>query len=55
MTEPKTHTLDVPGAVLSYDVRGHDSATEPVLLLIGSPMGASGFTRWPGISPNVRS
>ena len=21
MTEPKTHTLDVPGAVLHYDVR----------------------------------
>jgi pimeloyl-ACP methyl ester carboxylesterase len=48
MTEPKTHTLDVPGAVLSYDVRGHDSATEPVLLLIGSPMGASGFTTLAG-------
>jgi pimeloyl-ACP methyl ester carboxylesterase len=43
MAEPQTHTLDVPGAVLSYDVRGSDSTTEPVLLLIGSPMGASGF------------
>ena len=21
MTEPKTHTLDVPGAVLTYDIR----------------------------------
>jgi len=51
MTEPKTHTLDVPGAVLSYDVRGHDSATEPVLLLIGSPMGASGFTTLAGHFP----
>jgi pimeloyl-ACP methyl ester carboxylesterase len=48
MTEPKTHTLDVPGAVLHYDVRGHDSADEPVLLLIGSPMGASGFTTLAG-------
>ncbi len=48
MTEPKTHTLDVPGAVLHYDVRGNDSATEPVLLLIGSPMGASGFTALAG-------
>ena len=48
MTEPKTHTLDVPGAVLHYDVRGHDSATEPVLLMIGSPMGASGFTSLAG-------
>ena len=23
MTEPKTHTLDVPGAVLTYDVRSN--------------------------------
>src|SRR6516164_3156493 len=43
MTEPKTHTLDAPGAVLHYDVRSNDASTEPVLLLIGSPMGAGGF------------
>ncbi len=43
MTEPTTHTLEVPGAVLSYDVRTADSPSAPVLLLIGSPMGASGF------------
>jgi pimeloyl-ACP methyl ester carboxylesterase len=43
MTGPKTHTLGAPGAVLHYDVRGNDSATLPVLLLIGSPMGAAGF------------
>jgi pimeloyl-ACP methyl ester carboxylesterase len=43
MTEPTTHTLAAPGAVLHYDVRSSDSTTEPVLLLIGSPMGASGF------------
>jgi pimeloyl-ACP methyl ester carboxylesterase len=43
MIEPKTHTLDVPGAVLHYDVRSNDSSTEPVLLMIGSPMGAAGF------------
>ena len=48
MTEPKTHTLDVPGAVLHYDVRGNDASTEPVLLLIGSPMGASGFVTLAG-------
>jgi pimeloyl-ACP methyl ester carboxylesterase len=42
MTEPTTHTLDAPGAVLTYDVRRTDS-TAPVLLLIGSPMGAGGF------------
>jgi pimeloyl-ACP methyl ester carboxylesterase len=48
MTEPKTHTLDAPGAVLHYDVRSNDASTEPVLLLIGSPMGADGFTTLAG-------
>ena len=48
MTEPKTCTLDAPGAVLHYDVRSNDSSTEPVLLLIGSPMGADGFTTLAG-------
>ncbi len=43
MTEPTTHTLDVPGAQLTYDVRRNDATTEPILLLIGSPMGAAGF------------
>jgi len=43
MTEPKTYTLEVPGAVLHYDVRAGDDSTQPVLLIIGSPMGASGF------------
>jgi pimeloyl-ACP methyl ester carboxylesterase len=43
MTEPTTHILDVPGVALTYDVRRSDASTEPVLLLIGSPMGAAGF------------
>jgi pimeloyl-ACP methyl ester carboxylesterase len=43
MTEPTTHNLDVPGAAITYDVRANDSSTEPVLVVIGSPMGASGF------------
>ena len=43
MTEPTTHTLDVPGAVLTYDIRSSAASTAPVLMLIGSPMGASGF------------
>jgi pimeloyl-ACP methyl ester carboxylesterase len=44
MPDPVTHTLDVPGATLTYDVRGDLSERDqPVLLLIGSPMGASGF------------
>jgi hypothetical protein len=29
--------------VLTYDVRPNRSSAEPVLLLIGSPMGAAGF------------
>jgi pimeloyl-ACP methyl ester carboxylesterase len=44
MTEPKTHTLEVPGAGLHYDVRSNGSGSEPVLMLIGSPMAAAGFT-----------
>jgi pimeloyl-ACP methyl ester carboxylesterase len=43
MAEPTTHTLDVPGALLTYDVRSNTSSTAPVLFIIGSPMGASGF------------
>jgi pimeloyl-ACP methyl ester carboxylesterase len=38
-----TSTLEAPGATLTYDVRRNDAGTEPVLLLIGSPMGAAGF------------
>ena len=52
MPEPTTtHTQDVPGAVLTYDVRPSDSGTkrdEPILLMIGSPMGASGFAALAG-------
>src|SRR5688572_17548242 len=43
MTEATTHTLDVPGAVLTYDIRKNDSSTEPPLVMIGLPMGAAGF------------
>jgi pimeloyl-ACP methyl ester carboxylesterase len=48
MTEPKTAALPVPGAVLHYDVRGADSSAHPVLLIIGSPMGAAGFVTLAG-------
>ena len=48
MIEPKTHTLDAPGAVLHYDMRSNDASSEPVLLLIGSPMGAAGFVTLAG-------
>jgi pimeloyl-ACP methyl ester carboxylesterase len=49
MSDKKTFTLDVPGAVLTYDVR--DAATpsdEPPLVLIGLPMGAEGFATLAG-------
>jgi pimeloyl-ACP methyl ester carboxylesterase len=42
-TTMTTHTLEVPGAVLTYDIRRNASSTEPPLVLIGSPMGAAGF------------
>jgi pimeloyl-ACP methyl ester carboxylesterase len=48
MTQPQTHTLDAPGAVVHYDVRGNDASTQPVLLLVGSPMGAEGFVAQAG-------
>ena len=43
MSEINTSTLEVPGAVLTYDIRPNESSTHPVLLMIGSPMGAAGF------------
>ena len=44
MTRLSTHTLDVPGATLTYDVRQADTPTEKrPLFIFGSPMGASGF------------
>jgi pimeloyl-ACP methyl ester carboxylesterase len=42
-TQPTTHTLDVPGATLTYDVQRNEQSTQPILLMIGSPMGAAGF------------
>lgn len=45
MTESKTHILDAPGASLRYDVRDAEAESRvPPLLMIGSPMDASGFT-----------
>jgi pimeloyl-ACP methyl ester carboxylesterase len=43
-----THTLDVPGATLTYDIRHNDiqngdSSSQPTLVLIGFPMAAAGF------------
>lgn len=43
MTTPTSHTIDAPGASLTYDVRPNDTSTEPPLLIVGSPMGAPAF------------
>ena len=48
MTEPTTYTLEAPGAVLTYDVREAGPSSAPALLIIGSPMGASGFVTLAG-------
>src|SRR6266508_4225565 len=45
MTGPRTHALQVPGAVLRYDVRDAEGESPaPVLMMIGFPMDASGFS-----------
>jgi pimeloyl-ACP methyl ester carboxylesterase len=43
MTAPVTHTLEVQGAVLRYDVRESEPAGGALLVMIASPMGAAGF------------
>ena len=43
-THTTTHTIEVPGATLAYDVAQRPSSTHRPLMLIGQPMGASGFT-----------
>ena len=48
MTALTTRTLEAPGATITYDVRPVDAATEPPLMLIGSPMAAAGFTTLAG-------
>jgi clorobiocin/coumermycin A biosynthesis protein CloN7/CouN7 len=40
MSLPTSHSLDVPGACLYYEVQG----SGPTLMLIGHPMGVSGFS-----------
>jgi len=52
MTSPETHTVDAPGATVTYDVRSAAESTEPILLMIGSPMDASGFTTLAGFFPD---
>jgi pimeloyl-ACP methyl ester carboxylesterase len=44
MTDPTTHTVEVPGAVLTYDVHEREAPDDHrPLFIFGSPMGASGF------------
>jgi pimeloyl-ACP methyl ester carboxylesterase len=49
MIEPRTQTMDLPGATLTYDIREPEAeSAEPVVLMIGAPMDASGFTSLAG-------
>lgn len=42
MTEPTTRTIDVPGAMLTYDVHEPEVLTgKRPLFIFGSPMGAA--------------
>ncbi|HUQ43165.1 MAG TPA: alpha/beta hydrolase [Candidatus Limnocylindria bacterium] len=43
-TQATTKTIDTDGATVTYDVRPGTSTDLPPLFLIGSPMGAGGFT-----------
>jgi pimeloyl-ACP methyl ester carboxylesterase len=51
VAELTTHTLEVPGATLTYDLRHNGASGEPPLMLIGSPMAASGFGALAGYFP----
>lgn len=48
LAEATTHTLSVPGATLTYDVRPGSSPDATPLLLTASPMGAGGFVTLAG-------
>jgi len=47
-----THTLEAPGATITYDLRRGTSTAKPPLVLIGSPMGAGGFGTLAGHFPD---
>jgi pimeloyl-ACP methyl ester carboxylesterase len=47
-TDATSHVIDVDGAKLAFDVTERPSSTKPPLMLIGQPMGASGFTQLAG-------
>jgi pimeloyl-ACP methyl ester carboxylesterase len=52
MTAPTVHSLSAPGATVTFDVRPGGSGDAPVLLIIGSPMGAAGFGTLAGHFPD---
>ncbi len=44
MTKVTTHTIEAPGALITYDIREPDEqSVHRALFVFGSPMGASGF------------
>lgn len=49
MTQIITHTIEAPGAVLTYDIRQPQTPSDRrPLFIFGSPMGASGFEQLAG-------
>ena len=53
----RTATLELPDVDLVHDVRGPLPTADgrPPLLMIGQPMCADGFERWPGSSRTGQS
>ena len=53
MSEPTTHSVNAPGATIYYNVRDAAGPNDaPPLMLIGSPMDASGFATLAGHFPD---
>lgn len=50
-TTSTTQTIEAPGATITYDINRKPENSDPVLLLIGHPMGAAGFTTLAGFFP----
>jgi hypothetical protein len=47
MSQPTTRNIEVPGAMLAYDVREPETPDgHRPLFVLGTPMAASGFGRW---------
>ncbi|MEV0283689.1 alpha/beta hydrolase [Kribbella sp. NPDC050820] len=48
MTEATTRSIEVPGAVLTYDIRPGSDVDKIPLVMVASPMAAAGFTTLAG-------